>query len=66
MSDTHAVLSVSRAGQQGLSPGYGGFNLVVGDLAADQVAYWSNRGQAAPQVLPPGAYGEGAALYGAG
>lgn len=42
---------------QGLSPGYGGFNLVVGDLAADQVAYWSNRGQAGPQVLPPGAYG---------
>lgn len=44
---------------QGLNAeGYCGFNLLVGDLQLQQVAYVSNRDKEGPKVLPPGAYGE--------
>eukprot|EP00882_Tetradesmus_deserticola_P021371 GHRQ01023140.1.p1 GENE.GHRQ01023140.1~~GHRQ01023140.1.p1 ORF type:complete len:150 (+),score=50.10 GHRQ01023140.1:490-939(+) len=36
---------------------YCGFNLLVGDLQQQQLAYLSNRGTAQPQLLPPGCYG---------
>ena len=36
-----------------------GFNLLVGDLQRQQLAYLSNRDSDTPRSLPPGIYGAG-------
>lgn len=52
------VVLPSAALLQGLDHrDYCGFNLLVGDLQQQQVAYISNRGTREPQLLAPGSYG---------
>lgn len=41
---------------------YNGFNLLLGDLRADQIGYYSNAVAASPQLLTPGVYGLSNAL----
>lgn len=36
---------------------FNGFNLLVGDFVSRELAWYSNRGAAAPSLLPPGLYG---------